>query len=904
MTTEILPPRMSREAKILLLVLLCGAIAGNHLKLPLYFKMDLFFGSIFTMLIIQLFGFRWGVLAALGSSTYSWLMWNHHLSGVNFVCEAIFVGYLLKRKNLSLVTLSTTYWLIMGMPLAWLYFTFIVHLSTDATLPIMLKQGINGIFNALVATLIVTFLPFLGKFRVDEENRQVTFQQIISIALAACVLFPMLSITILSIREDFKKEMQIELVDELDHVADQSQMFLQSWVKERMAVVSVLASFENFSLIITDLQKNIEQINKADDNFQQFGIFDSNGTSIAFDPRRDRLTVESHIGKKFVDSAHLQEIKAARKPVIAMTRVGKASPRLVVEAPIVAGNRFKGYVMGGLELDALNSVLARISKNWSCKVILLDGKRKIIASSDPTLKPMESFVMKGGEFFPESSSTYCWIPSLKNGTPMSERWRQSFLFKELPVGGGMSWSLVVGLPQGPKVQYLNELFAKNLLAMLLLLLFTIVFSHLVGKRLALSIGRLREVSAGLPDRLSQHNSIQWPTSHIAEVNSLIGNFKTVVGSLSAQFRELGVANSELNRENSERKVAEEQLSRATSELKAIFEAFPDLCFVVNEKLDIMDCKGGKAQDVFLNHADLPGQSIMDIYPPDVAELYHDAIHKVLDFGSKEAFEYKLKFLDSDTFFEARLAPLSHDRVIIIVRNITALRKAEALKASNEQLRSLSVHLEAAREQERMLIAREIHDELGQQLTALRFDLGWMNKKLPDNLTMLAERTMSMSQLVDSTIKTVQRIAMELRPRLLDDLGLVAAMEWQVHEFQARTGLFCYLTIEPGEIVVDQGRSTSVFRVFQEALTNIIRHACATSVDVTLKADGAVLQLDIVDNGKGITQSQLTANSSLGIMGMHERIRQWGGDVVISGRAGKGTVVGVTIPLGGTEVSHV
>lgn len=902
-----LPPRMSRGTKISLLVLLCGAIAGNHLKLPLYFKMDLFFGSIFTMLIIQLFGFRWGVLAALGSSTYSWLMWNHHFSGINFVCEAVFVGFLLKRKNLSLVTLSTTYWIVLGMPLAWLYFTFFVHLNTDAALPVMLKQGINGIFNALVATLIVTFLPFLGKFQVDTENRKVNFQQIISIALAACVLFPMLSITILGIREDFRNEMQIELAENLDHVADQSQMALQGWVKERVAVISVLAHFENYAVIISDLQKNIEQINKADDNFQQFALFDSSGTSIAFDPHRDPLTGKTNIGEKIVDNAHLQEIKAARKPIISdiMTaKVGTASPRLVVEAPIVTKDRFKGYVMGVLELNALNGALERISKDWSCKVSILDGKRMIIASSDPTLKPMESFAMKGGEFIPVGSSTYRWIPSLKKGIPTSERWRQSFLLKELPVSDDMSWRLVVGLPLEPKVQYLNKLFTKNLLAMLLLLLFTIVFSHLVGKRLALSIGRLREVSAGLPDRLSQHDSVQWPTSHIAEVHSLIGNFKSVAGSLSAKFSELGVANSELNRENRERKAAEEQLSRATLELKAIFEAFPDLCFVVNEKLNIMDCKGGKARDVILNQGDLLGQSMMDIYPPDVAVLYHDAIHKVFDSGSKEAFEYNLKFLDSDTFFEARLAPLFHDRVIIIVRNITALRKAEALKASNEQLRSLSVRLEAAREQERMLIAREIHDELGQQLTALRFDLGWMNKKLPDNLTMLVERTSSMSQLVDSTIKTVQRIAMELRPRLLDDLGLVAAMEWQVHEFQARTGISCNLAIEPSEIVVDPGRSTSVFRVFQEALTNIIRHAHATRVDVTLRENGAALQLDIVDNGKGITQSQLTANSSLGIMGMHERVRQWGGDVVISGRAGKGTVVGVTIPLGGEEVSHV
>jgi PAS domain S-box-containing protein len=234
---------------------------------------------------------------------------------------------------------------------------------------------------------------------------------------------------------------------------------------------------------------------------------------------------------------------------------------------------------------------------------------------------------------------------------------------------------------------------------------------------------------------------------------------------------------------------------------------------------------------------------------------------------------------------------SHVELEVLVGERTA-----ELRMINEQLSMFSSYLQEAREKERTSIAREIHDELGQALTALKMDLSWMKKRLPKNLKQLLEKESSMSELVDSTIQTVKKISSELRPGILDHLGLTAAIEWQAEEFQKRTGIRCGVSIVPEEIVPDRDRSTTIFRIFQETLTNITRHAKATEVSVRLEKMDHKLLLEVRDNGRGITEKQLADPKSLGLMGMRERAAYWGGGVKMKGVRGSGTTVSVYIPL--------
>ena len=223
------------------------------------------------------------------------------------------------------------------------------------------------------------------------------------------------------------------------------------------------------------------------------------------------------------------------------------------------------------------------------------------------------------------------------------------------------------------------------------------------------------------------------------------------------------------------------------------------------------------------------------------------------------------------------------------------RREEELRQSRRRMRELASHLETAREEERTRIAREIHDELGQALTALKMELHWCIQRLPKSDNVLVEKASSLSALIDTNVQLVQRISSELRPGLLDNLGLSAAIEWQAGQFQDRTGIECDIVCEPEDIVLDQSRSTAIFRIFQEALTNIARHANAGKVEITLKQTPAGVDLEVSDNGVGITDGQISDTGSFGLMGIRERAQSLGGEVRISGVRNRGTTLSVHVP---------
>lgn len=240
--------------------------------------------------------------------------------------------------------------------------------------------------------------------------------------------------------------------------------------------------------------------------------------------------------------------------------------------------------------------------------------------------------------------------------------------------------------------------------------------------------------------------------------------------------------------------------------------------------------------------------------------------------------------------------LTEGKIVVTYEDITERKEAEKeLKASREQMRNLSIHLQSVREEERTRIAREIHDELGQSLTAFKMDLAWMGKRMTQE-KLLRDKIKAMSKLVDQTIESVHRISADLRPGLLDDLGLVAAMEWQAKEFSSRSGIACEADLDAEDVPMEKELATAVFRIFQETLTNVARHANATKVFVHFEARGGKVILTVADNGRGISRKQINDPKSFGIMGMKERALLWGGDVHMIGSRYKGTTVTVSIPL--------
>jgi PAS domain S-box-containing protein len=231
----------------------------------------------------------------------------------------------------------------------------------------------------------------------------------------------------------------------------------------------------------------------------------------------------------------------------------------------------------------------------------------------------------------------------------------------------------------------------------------------------------------------------------------------------------------------------------------------------------------------------------------------------------------------------------------IQRDVTNRHLArEQLEASRQQLRALAARLQRVREEERTGIAREIHDELGQALTGLKLDVAWMKGHLRRGA--MREHCASVMHRIDGTLEAVRRIASELRPSILDQLGLAAALEWQGQDFGARTGITVDMELAVDGTTIPDDLGSSAFRILQESLTNVARHAHATRVSIRLVQTRGFLTLDVSDDGVGIPPNRMEGTASLGLVGMRERAVACGGEFRIAGTPGQGTTVSLRVPL--------
>lgn len=335
---------------------------------------------------------------------------------------------------------------------------------------------------------------------------------------------------------------------------------------------------------------------------------------------------------------------------------------------------------------------------------------------------------------------------------------------------------------------------------------------------------------------------------------------------------------------------------------SILEAIPHAVIGLQDRRIIFANDG--VQTVFGWKArDLIGMSTRVLYRTDKDyEEMAKALYSALEKKRTVTLEFPCRRKDGRSIdcmvTAARIGDSLREKNVVITYEDITDRKFAATELENSriQLRNLTAHLQSVREKERTRIARELHDELGQLLTAINTEIILLGKKIPPELTSLVERTQSLSSLIDMTMETLKRIYMALRPGMLDHLGLTAAIGWQAEEFEKRTGIRCQVSFAPEDIVLDPDLTTSLFRIFQETLTNISRHAEASRVSASLKATGRKIQLTVKDNGKGITREQMTKPNSFGLLGIRERAEYWGGEVTIKGKPGEGTTVSVAIPL--------
>ena len=346
----------------------------------------------------------------------------------------------------------------------------------------------------------------------------------------------------------------------------------------------------------------------------------------------------------------------------------------------------------------------------------------------------------------------------------------------------------------------------------------------------------------------------------------------------------------------ERKRAEERLR----EYEKVVESLQDMIVVVDRDGRYLIANRAYLEYRGLEREDVVGHLVPELVDPEALWVVKNKLDECFQ-GKVVLYEMRhpypiLGTRDLFVSYYPIRGPAGIDRAACVLEDITERKRVEAeLQRSLGQLRQLAERLETVREEERTRAARAMHDGLGQALTAIKIDLTALLRDLPPDQGPPALRRQSIMMLLDEAIQSIRRIATELRPAILDDLGLAAAVEWAAEEFQARTGTKCQISLPDADIAMDTERATALFRILQESLTNVARHANASQVSVRLAKDEGHLLLEVLDNGRGIDERQLSIVHSLGILGMRERALLLGGSLTISGAPGQGTAVRVRIP---------
>lgn len=524
-----------------LIFLIAIGYAGNYFKLSLIFYIDFLFGSIAALIAVRLYGLGWGTLAGFLTSLATRVIWHHPYAIIIFTLETFFVGWGLRRRSNNMLLLNVIYWLSIGIPLVWLFYAQALGMDTKSVLLVICKQAVNGIFNSLIANLLVNHLPLHEWFGRPKTSKSLSFEQMLLNLLVAFVLIPaLLLMTWNNKNTTYQQEKNIQI--NLQRAGQNSEFILQTWHHQTSNLLQELAEVATRYEMrqSATLQQSVELAQHSFSTFERIQVSDALGQPIVVAPATSQpiATVEL---KSFLET---QEPKISS---IITKENRTSSPALIQSFPTIRNNRLLGIVTAEVPLNSLGKLLSSHSYPIDLKITLLDGQNRILATTRSDLSLLQEFSNhKSGQVHALENGLYHWLPSNKR-LPLMSRWKNSYYVLEVPMSSVLSWRLVLEAPMKEYIQGSQNLYIKSLAILLAIAVFMPLLANSISYRLVQPLWKLAHLTSNLPDKLLEQKEITWPSSSVTEISALTNNFQAMSNILEQKFQEIQRANKQIQK---------------------------------------------------------------------------------------------------------------------------------------------------------------------------------------------------------------------------------------------------------------------------------------------------------------------------------------------------------------------
>ncbi len=547
--------------------LLLLSFAGNGANLPIaYYSVNIVFGSIFNIVAVGLFGLWWGAATALLSSAYTYFLWGHPYAIIIFTAETLWVGLALRRGKRNILLIDALFWVLLDPLLVLLFYAGVMHVGLQGAGIVFLKQFLNGVFNALVASIILSYVPLRRWMGIESAPRTIPYSIVLQQVTTAFLMVPMIGLLFLVNNLEINsrhKEASQTLATETKEI----ERVIARFVSQNLALVKAVARLGEKGPLRPSaaLQEELQRIKRLAPDFHNMSLLDASGTTVAFDPPVNEKG-ESTIGLNFSDRPYYEQMKTTLRPVVSdvfMGRGGVFTPIFTIAAPVVVEGRFRGFGLGAINLNQINLLLAQISWHSELKFTVLDRRGAVVVSTDPDKRVLN--VLPDVTWNQKETSipgVFLKVPGPRINVTVMDAWRDAYYFMRMPIEG-TSWTLLVEYPVAPLQREIFDAMIRNMLAMAVLFILTLAVTTAISRMMANVPAKLARISKDLPDRIEQSQSIAWPETRIGEMSQLVANFRQMGEALSRKIMDDRAVNLQL----------EDRVRERTEELHRLNERF-------------------------------------------------------------------------------------------------------------------------------------------------------------------------------------------------------------------------------------------------------------------------------------------------------------------------------------------